>query len=102
MMDLIMSSKFGKVTTGEARTIICKHHYRKPNLANIECKCSMVFCVDTAFTISTSIHLWWASTTNKNFLHINGPAKSIWMQSQGCLDHSQGCIGTTGDEGGFS
>ena len=66
MMDLITSSIFGKVTTGETRTIICNHDFGKPNLANInERKCSMVFCVDAAFAISTSIYLEWASTTNK-------------------------------------
>ena len=49
------------------------------NLANIERKCSMIFWVDDALTVSTSIHLERASTTSRNILPINGPAK--WTQS---------------------
>ena len=50
----------------------------------------LIYCLQAliAYTIAT--------TSTKNDLFINGPAKSICSLSQGCLGHVQGCSGATG------
>ena len=68
--------------------IIC---FTTPNWANICLNTSIVLEAVMEFITCTSGHFECASTAIRNMFPIKGPAKSIWIRSQGAEGHSQGC-----------
>ena len=68
--------------------IIC---FTTPNWANIFLNTSIVLEAVMEFITCTSGHFECASTAIRNIFPTKGPAKSIWICSQGAEGHSQGC-----------